>query len=70
MPGALAFLLQFLPQIPSYVAAGTALIDVVSHGVAKANQLHSENREPTDADWAEVNASIAAKRGRLHAPGT
>jgi hypothetical protein len=68
--GALAFLLTYLPQIPQYVAAGTALVDAISVGVSKAEQLQSENREPTAADWDEVNASIAAKRTRLHAPGS
>ena len=71
--GALAFLLEYLPKIPSYIAAGTELVHVVSAGVSKANQLHAENRDATDADWADVNASIAAKRTRLHAgeaPGT
>jgi hypothetical protein len=68
--GALAFLLTYLPQIPQYVAAGTALVDAVQIGISKAEQLKSENRDPTDDDWAEVNASIAAKRTRLHAPGS
>jgi len=61
-----AFLLAFLPQIPQYVAAGTALADVITSGLAKANQLQSEGREPTEADWSEVNQSIAEKRARLH----
>lgn len=64
-----AFLLAFLPQIPQYLAAGSALVDVISTGMDKANQLKTEGRDASDADWSEVNASIASKRARLHSPG-
>lgn len=64
--GALAFLTAFLPKVPAYVAAGAQLANVISIGLEKSKQLEAENRDPTDADWDEVNASIAAKRARLH----
>ena len=64
--GALGFLLKYLPTIPVYVQGGLAVADAVAIGLEKAEQLKKENREPTEADWDEVNASIAAKRKRLH----
>lgn len=68
--GALSFLLTYLPQVPSYVAGGIAIADAISIGMDKAKQLRDEDREVTEDDWNQVNASIAAKRTRLHAPGS
>ncbi len=64
--GALAFATQLLSSLPSLIEAGVAVVDLVKNGSAKLKVFADEKRDPTDAEWAELNASIEAKRAELH----
>lgn len=67
MGTALAFAMQLLSSLPSLIEAGVAVGDLISNGNAKLKAFDDEKRDPTDAEWDELNATIAAKRKELHA---
>jgi hypothetical protein len=64
--GALGFATTLLGSLPSLIAGGVQVLDLIKSGNAKLSAFASEKRDPTDAEWAELNASIDAKRAELH----
>lgn len=68
MGTALTFATTLLGSLPSLITAGIQIIDLVTSGNAKLKAFADEKRDPTPAEWDELNASIAAKRTELHKP--
>ena len=64
--GALAFATQLLGSLPGLIAAGVQVMDLINNGNAKLKIFDAEKRDPTPAEWDELNASIEAKRKELH----
>lgn len=64
--GPLAFATQLLGALPALIQAGVAVSDLIDAGKDKLQQFQDERRDPTAAEWDELNASIAAKRELLH----
>lgn len=65
--GALAFAVELLSSLPGLISAGVQVVDLIQNGQAKLKLFDAEKRDPTPAEWDELNASIAAKRKELHA---
>ena len=59
-------IINLLNLVPQFVAAGLSISDAWARVKAKADQFIAEDRDPTDAEWAELNTEIAAKRAELH----
>lgn len=67
--GALPFAIQLLTSLPSLIQAGVDITNLVSDSTEKLKSMQAENRDPTPAEWDELNARIKSLRGELHAPG-
>ena len=63
---ALAFAVQLLSSLPGLIAAGVEVVGLIEKGNEKLKQFAAEKRDPTAAEWEELNAEIAAKRRELH----
>lgn len=63
---ALAFATELLASLPSLIAAGIQVTSLIEHGNSKLKQFEDEGRDPSDADWEELNARISTLRGELH----
>lgn len=67
MGGALTLILALLDQIERLLPAGERALNGLNEVKAKVGQLKAENREPTDAEWDELNATTASLTNRLEA---
>jgi len=63
---AIAYALQLLNALPQLVQAGIDITAAVSSAKSKLELMQSENRNPTEAEWQELNDSISALRKELH----
>lgn len=63
---ALSFATQLLASLPGLIAGGVEIAALIEKGNAKLKQFDDEKRDPTDAEWEEMNAEIDAKRKELH----
>lgn len=72
MPTAIMYALQILQAVPSLIAAGKSVTALVTDGAAAVKSMQAENRDPTPAEWATLDAQIKALRDELHtgAPGS
>jgi hypothetical protein len=69
MGSVLAFATTIMNSLPSLLAVADGIgsaIELVNHGNDMLKKFEEEKRGPTDAEWADLNASIDAKRARLH----
>lgn len=66
---AIGFAIQAMQALPQLVAAGMDIAGVVNDTSAKLTRMQDEKRGPTDAEWAELNASIRVKQEALHKGG-
>lgn len=64
---ALAYASQFLSILPQLIAAGVDATAQIQRARVKLDTFQAEGRDPTDAEWAELNATIEALRNELHA---
>jgi hypothetical protein len=65
-PTAIAYALELITSLPSLISAGAEVLDLLEKGKSKLEAFAAEDRDPTDAEWNELNASIAEKRAELH----
>lgn len=66
MGSIIAYALQALEAIPTLIAAGQSVIGLIQHSTAALKLMQTENRDPTDQEWADLNATIDALRQQLH----
>lgn len=66
-PLALTFAIQFLTQLPSLILAGQEVVGMINKSNEALKNMQADGRDPTDAEWKELNDSIAALGARLHA---
>ncbi len=64
--GALAFALKVIEMVPFAVDAVSGAWDAFQWGSEKVKAMVAEDRDPTDAEWDELNAKVAALRTALH----
>ena len=57
-----------LLQILALVQAGVDIATAAGPLYAKLKAIQDEGRDPTDQEWADLNAEIDRLRGELHAP--
>ena len=70
MPQALMYAMQVLQALPTLIATGQSVVTLVEQTNQRLAAMQAENRNPTPQEWADPNATIAALRTELHAPGT
>jgi len=63
---ALAYALQLMTALPGLVQAGKDIKDIVAKGAARIEAMQAEGREPTAAEWKELQDDIDPKRAELH----
>ena len=62
---ALAFSLAALEAIPALLRAGADASGFASRAASALSAMQAAGRDPTDAEWAALDAQIVALRGRL-----
>jgi hypothetical protein len=66
MPAALLYATQILGILPQLISAGSSVVDLVNHGNAALKSMQDDKRDPTSAEWDELNAKIKALQDELH----
>jgi hypothetical protein len=66
--GAAAYALSLLTELPSLIASGKQVVDLIQTGTTALKSMQAENRDPTPAEWDSLNAQIKALQEELHAP--
>lgn len=66
-PIAIGYAIQLLTQLPVLIMAGQEVIGLINKGTQALEDMQATGRDPTDAEWKELNDSIAALGQRLHA---
>lgn len=66
MPTAMMYAMQILQILPPLLAAGKDVAGLIQNGNAALKTMTDEKRDPTDAEWAALNAQITALRAELH----
>lgn len=65
---AAAYALSLLTELPSLIASGKEVIGLIQTGTAALKTMQIENRDPSPAEWDQLNSQIDALRAELHAP--
>lgn len=63
---ALAFAMKVIDLAPAAIAAVAGAKDAFDWGAQQVRAMVAENRDPTEAEWAELNARTEALRAKLH----
>ena len=63
---AAAFALQLLQILPGLLEAGLEVQGLIEATSAKLVIMQEEKRDPTDAEWEELNAAVDELRTKLH----
>lgn len=66
MNAAIAYALQLLAALPSLIEAGVNVRNMIEKGRERIAAMQAEGRDPTDEEWAELNAEIEALNRRLN----
>lgn len=66
MNAALLYATQLLAALPSLIASGANIIQMVQDGSARLQLMAAENRDPTAEEWVALNTQIVALRSQLH----
>lgn len=64
---ALAYALQLLTQVVPLIAQSAHAKADYEHGTAQLQKMAEEKRDPTQAEWDELNAKTTELRRLLHA---
>lgn len=56
--GALTIAIQVIEALTALVPAGVAALDRIESTVSSLKLMQSENRDPTDEEWAALNQVI------------
>jgi len=65
-----AFAIKALEIVPQLITAGLDVQAHIRQSTTALQGMQTEKRDPNDAEWAALNATIAEMRKELHAPGT
>jgi hypothetical protein len=67
-PAIALYLLQALQLLPVLISTGQNLMGFINKTQTNVNNMIAEKRDPTDQEWADLNATITDLRTQLHAP--
>ena len=62
----MAYALQALQAIPSLIAAGQSVVELVTQTSDALKKMQAENRDPTAEEWAAQAVIIQNLRAILH----
>lgn len=65
MLDALAFADKLLSLVPIALKAGGDVLSIIANGRASLAAMKAGERGPTDAEWANLNATIDGLMGQL-----
>lgn len=65
---ALDYAIRVLGLLTEVIAAGMEVAAFIRQTEQRMTQMRDEKRDPTDAEWRELNDQIAALREQLHRP--
>lgn len=65
-PTTLMMALQLLQSLPALIAAGAEVKGLVEDQTAKLKDMADTGRDPTQAEWDDLNAKIDQLRATLH----
>lgn len=68
--GVTAFVTSLISQLPTLAAAGTDVVAFVKSQLEIVRGMIDENRDPTDAEWTTLNATMDAEFARLGVQAT
>lgn len=68
--GALPYAVQLLSSLPGLIKAGMDVTALIQDSTAKLHDMQANGRDPTQAEWDELDAKIKALQAELHAPGS
>lgn len=66
-PAVALYALQLLQLLPTAIAAGANVMNIINQGQAALQSMIAEKRNPSDAEWDALNAATKALRDQLHA---
>lgn len=66
MPTALLYAIQVLTAAPALITGFQNVKDMLADAATKLQAMVDEKRDPTPAEWDELNAQIDALRQQLH----
>jgi hypothetical protein len=69
MGTALALAIQALEVLPTLITASADALGFIDSTSSALKAMQAENRDPTDAEWAALNAQIATLRAELDRTG-
>ena len=67
MEAALALAIQALEVLPTLISASGEALGFINNTTSALRAMQAQNRDPTDTEWAELNAQIATLRAQLDA---
>ncbi len=67
-PAILMYAMQALEAIPSLLAAGQSVLNLVNQTSAAVKKMQTENRDPTAEEWTAQAQIISDLRAILHSP--
>ena len=62
------FALQLLSSLPQLIQAGLDVRELIARGEKSLKLMLEEKRDPSEAEWAAINAYTKKLRAELHAP--
>lgn len=70
LAGALAFASQIFDLLPAIISGVSQAKEFIEWGRDKIKTFTTEDRNPTDEEWAELNAKTEELRSKLHSDET
>lgn len=64
-PATIALVLNILESLPQLIQAGVDVTNVLQNVADTIKLAQSENRDPTDAEWAALDASVQTLRDQV-----
>lgn len=65
---ALGFAIQLLSTLPQLIMTGQNVTYLIQRSSTALKAMQEEGRDPSDAEWDELNAHIGRLRTELHSP--
>lgn len=63
---ALTYAMQLMGILPQLIGAGIEIKTMIENHNTKLDLMVAESRNPTEAEWIELNTTIAKLRVELH----
>lgn len=68
--GVASFVSSMIDQLPLLVGAGSDAISFITGQMALVGTMIAANRDPTQAEWDALNATVADELAKLNAQGS